>query len=100
TLPKRTETLQLRYATPEDRFRPYGMKKGQKKVFTYLKEQGLPPMYRGCVPVLTFQGQIVAVMPFQIDDRFALTSGSGDTYILSFGPTSSSFSGLLELLKR
>lgn len=100
TLPKRTETLQLRYATPEDRFRPYGMKKGQKKVFTYLKEQGLPPMYRGCVPVLTFQGQIVAVMPFQVDDRFALTSGAGDTCILSFEPISSSFSGLLELLKR
>lgn len=100
SLPKQIEGLQLRYATSKDYFRPYGMKKGQKKVFTYLKEQGLPPMYRGQIPILLYEGEIVAVVPFQIDDRFALTQGSEGTYFLSFAPTLSPLFCLVKSLKR
>lgn len=100
SLPRHSERLQLRYATHEDHFRPYGMKKGKKKVFTYLKEQGAPPMYRGQIPVLVYEGEIVAVVPFQIDDRFALTSGTETAYFLSFTPVSSPLFSLVKSLKR
>ena len=99
-LPKRSGKLQVRYAASEDYFRPYGMKKGQKKVFTYLKEQGLPPMYRGHIPVLLYEGEIVAVVPFQIDDRFAITHGAEEGYVLSFDPDSSPLFSLVTSLKK
>lgn len=87
SLPADTDSLYLRYATPEDSFRPYGMKKGKKKVFTYLKEQGLPPMYRSDIPVLICGNDILAVVPFQIDDRFSVRDDQCCSYTLTFTPT-------------
>lgn len=75
SLPCHREELKVRCAQAQDYFRPYGMKRGKKRVFTYLREKGLPSMYRSQVPVLLCGEDIVAVLPFQIDDRYAVIEG-------------------------
>lgn len=41
----------LRTANAKDTFKPYGMTKGKKQLFEYLKERGIPSFYRPCCPL-------------------------------------------------
>ncbi|MDO4695292.1 MAG: tRNA lysidine(34) synthetase TilS [Porphyromonas sp.] len=80
------DSLILRYASAEDYFRPFGMQSGKKKVFTYLREKGVPQIHRSRVPILLSGEEVVAVVPFQIDDRFAIREDDTKSYTLVFTP--------------
>lgn len=58
----------LRMGRKEDRFTPYGMKQGSKELFRYLGEKGLPEYYRPFCPVLESEGEIIAVLPFEVSE--------------------------------
>lgn len=60
--------LTLRMGNCNDRFQPLGMKEGKKSLFRYLGERGVPEFYRPYCPVLICDGQIIAVLPFEISE--------------------------------
>ncbi len=90
-----TTLLSIRPALPTDMFRPFGMKNGQKQVFTYLKEKGIPLLHRGKCPVVTHGDTIVALPPWQIDNRYALCDASNDALHIRFIPDESTPLGAL-----
>lgn len=87
------QNLLLRNALPEDRFRPFGMRRGSKLLFEYLKERGVPALYRPFCPVLVTKEsaplpgegdvphtertmrheRIIAVLPLEIADEVRIS---------------------------
>ncbi len=64
--------LHLRPRRPGDRFRPLGMQ-GKKKVKKFLSDDKIPPWDRElCRLLTTSDGEVMAVIPYRIDDRYAL----------------------------
>ncbi|WP_116105585.1 tRNA lysidine(34) synthetase TilS [Lewinella sp. IMCC34191] len=73
--------LYLRSRAKGDRFSPYGMGGRQKKVKDFFIDLKLPPWEKDRTPVLTDEaGQIVAIIPYRIDERFAV--GPNDESVL------------------
>lgn len=90
-------TLCLRNAKPDDRFSPFGMKRGSKLLFDYLKDRGVPPVYRPFCPVVASEesGEVVAVLPFEIAETAKVTGDSRETLTLSISRPDSSLARLL-----
>lgn len=60
--------LIVRMGNRGDMFRPFGMKQGRKPLFRYLGERGVPEFYRPFCPVIECEGEIIAVLPFEISE--------------------------------
>lgn len=84
----RNKELLLRMGRNEDYFQPFGMKKGKKALFRYLGEKGVPEYYRPFCPVIECEGQIIAVLPFEISE-YAKANDLKDslTIGIEFAPT-------------
>ena len=64
--------LHLRSRQPGDRFSPLGMK-GSKKVKDFLIDRKVAPWHRELCRLLTDQeGQVMAVVPYRTDERYAV----------------------------
>lgn len=63
--------LMLEPAGPGDRFQPLGMS-GHRKISDFLSEIGIP-IHRRKYPVISAEGQIAAVPPFQIAEQYRIT---------------------------
>lgn len=74
----------LRPARREDFFAPFGMEKGKKRLFDFLKEQGIPSAYRPHCPVIADGEMILAVPPLQVSHDARVTDGT--PLYLSFAP--------------
>lgn len=70
---------EVRPAENGDRIVPYGAS-GRRKVSDILREAGLPP-HRRRYPVIIAAGQIAAVPPFRVADRFKLTDDTRQVVI-------------------
>lgn len=92
-----SHALCLRNAEPDDRFSPFGMKRGSKLLFDYLKERGVPPVYRPFCPVVASEesGEVVAVLPFEIAETAKVTGSSCETLTLSLFRPDSTLARLL-----
>ncbi len=67
--------LHLRPRQPGDRFQPLGMQ-GTKKVEKFFGDEKIAPWDRERSRLLTTgAGQVMAVIPYRIDDRYALRGG-------------------------
>ena len=100
----REESLVVRNALSRDRFRPFGMKSGTKTVYDYLKEKGIPAVYRPLCPLLAdkMTGEVLAVIPFEVSEsaRLRETSPGEATLFLSLEPLGDTASPLYHLLTR
>lgn len=67
------EQLSLRHSCPKDNFQPFGMK-GSKSVFRFLGERGIPEYYRSFCPVMEYEGEVIAALPFQISEKARVES--------------------------
>ena len=88
----------VRNAEPSDRFTPFGMKHGSKLLFDYLKECGIPQMYRPFCPVLVSEEngvEVLAVLPFEISEKVRIVPNSKKVLYLSFTPYGTPLSRLL-----
>ena len=89
--------VRFRPASSRDRFTPFGMKHGTRKVFDFLKDCGIPRLYRDSVPVMEARGEILAVLPFRISERCRITDPDAVVYIDWHRDDSCTLASLLEL---
>ena len=87
----------VRMGRKEDRFTPYGMKSGSKSLFRYLGEKGLPEYYRPFCPVLECDGEVIAVVPFEVSQHARYQSLS-DSIGIGFEPSGAAFGAILRNL--
>ncbi|MDO5035953.1 MAG: tRNA lysidine(34) synthetase TilS [Porphyromonas sp.] len=73
--------LELRQANKEDYFIPFGMKRGRKLLFDYLKEQGIPSSYRPHCPVLKVGDEVVAIPALEVSERARVTGSDDPVYL-------------------
>lgn len=93
-------SLQIRCANASDKFAPLGMETGKRKLFDYLKDLGVPALYRPFVPVvITPTNQVVAVVPFQIAHTARIIPPQTDVCYINFTPNETAFSALLLALR-
>lgn len=64
----RDKDVIVRMGKHEDVFQPFGMKQGHKSLFRYLGERGVPEYYRPFCPTLECEGEVIAVLPFEISE--------------------------------
>lgn len=88
------QNLILRTANSEDKFQPLGMKKGSKKLFRYLGEKGIPECYRGQFPVLSLDGEILAVLPFEISES-ARVNPHEEAVLIEFSPEDNTLGNII-----
>ncbi|WP_298630104.1 tRNA lysidine(34) synthetase TilS [uncultured Porphyromonas sp.] len=89
--------ITVRMGRKEDRFTPFGMKSGSKSLFRYLGEKGLPEYYRPFCPVLECDGEVVAVIPFEVSHH-ARYQSLEDSIGVSFEPSTDSLGAILRNL--
>lgn len=88
------QNLILRTANSEDKFQPLGMKKGSKKLFRYLGEKGIPECYRGQFPVLSLDGEVLAVLPFEISES-ARVNPHEEAVLIEFSPEDNTLGNII-----
>lgn len=76
--------ISIRAARASDRFAPFGMKKGRRKLFDYLKDKGIPVSYRDQVPVLVHREEVIAVLPLQIAECVRMQGGERQTLFINW----------------
>lgn len=77
--------LLYRRVRKDDRFRPFGMKRGTKRVCDYLREHGVNLIERTKTIVAhTPDGRIVWVVDHEIDDRFCVDDTTQNVMTLTF----------------
>ncbi|HIZ85071.1 MAG TPA: tRNA lysidine(34) synthetase TilS [Candidatus Coprenecus stercoravium] len=70
---------------PADRFRPFGMKKGSKKLSDFFTDLKLDRVQKRLQPVIEDEaGQIVCLPGLRIDDRFRITASTSVVCAVSF----------------
>lgn len=89
--------VMVRMGRKEDRFTPFGMKSGSKSLFRYLGEKGLPEYYRPFCPVLECDGEVIAVVPFEVSQHARYQSLS-DSIGIGFEPSGAAFGAILRNL--
>ncbi|CQB87999.1 MesJ/Ycf62 family protein [Chlamydia trachomatis] len=87
----------VRMGRKEDCFTPFGMKSGSKSLFRYLGERAIPEYYRPFCPVLECDGEVVAVIPFEVSHH-ARYQSLEDSIGISFGPSTGCFGAILRNL--
>ena len=80
--------LLLRNASPDDRFTPFGMKRGSKLLFDFLRERGIPPTLRYVCPVLVSgeTDEVFAVLPFEVSESVRITPETRRILTLMYTP--------------
>lgn len=89
-----TQPITIRPAQRNDRIQVFGQKKGSRKLFDYLKDQGIPASYRPYIPVLAVDEKVLAVLPLQISEE-ARVCKEETPILLQYTPGTSPIAHLL-----
>jgi tRNA(Ile)-lysidine synthase len=71
------ESLHVRSFRPGDWFVPFGME-GRKKLHDFFIDEKIPAYRRHSIPLLIHGDDIVCVLGYRLDDRFKVTSKTGE----------------------
>jgi tRNA(Ile)-lysidine synthase len=77
--------LQVRSFRTGDRFYPLGAP-GRKKLGDFFTDQKIPVAQRNRIPILTDRQGIIAILGLRLDQRAAITPGTGKILALSLHP--------------
>jgi tRNA(Ile)-lysidine synthase len=90
--------LEVRSFRAGDRFYPLGAP-GRKKLGDFFTDQKIPADQRNRIPVLTDQKGIVAILGLRLDQRAAITPGTGKILALSLYPPAINENGFTGKMK-